>query len=135
MTGITLKPLQRLRTICLAYPETSEVDSWGHPNFRAGKITFATLEVVDGRASIAFRIDPADAALLQKDPQFFTTPYGRGKWISLWAEGADWDLVAKLADDAYHLVALKRMVVAHLRDGPPCPRGWHGSGQDVGRTL
>jgi len=116
------KPLDRLRALCLAYPETSEADSWGHPNFRAGKTTFATYEIVDGRPSLAFRIDPADAALLENNPQFFATPYGRKRWISLWAEGADWNLVEKMADDAYHLVALKRMVVAHLRDGPPCPR-------------
>jgi len=29
--------LTRLRALCLAYPETSEASSWGHPNFKAGK--------------------------------------------------------------------------------------------------
>ena len=29
--------LQRLRLLCLSFPETSERSSWGHPNFRAGR--------------------------------------------------------------------------------------------------
>jgi hypothetical protein len=36
--------LNRLREMCLSFPETKEVSSWGHPNFRAGKKTFATFE-------------------------------------------------------------------------------------------
>ena len=62
----------KLRALCLAYPETSETSSWGHPNFRAGKRTFATFEVVKGRASIAFRVDAVDADLLLRKRQFFS---------------------------------------------------------------
>ena len=41
------RTLTRLRKLCLALPETTEVPSWGHPNFKAGKKTYAVLEVYD----------------------------------------------------------------------------------------
>ena len=46
--------VEKLRALCLSFPETSETSSWGHPNFRAGKRTFAAFERVKGRPSIAF---------------------------------------------------------------------------------
>jgi predicted DNA-binding protein (MmcQ/YjbR family) len=105
--------LERLRAICLAYPETSEVPSWGHPNFRAGKKTFVTFEHVKDRPSIAFRLMPADIGRLLTRTAFFVTPYGRGQWVSLWADGVlDWKAVTGLVDRSYRLVALKRMIAA-----------------------
>jgi hypothetical protein len=53
----TIQPvLQRLRDLCLSLPETSETDSRGHPNFRAGKRTFVTFEWIKVRFSIAFAV-------------------------------------------------------------------------------
>ncbi len=105
--------IDKLRALCLAYPETSETASWGHPNFKAGKKTFVAFEQVKGRPSIAFRLAPRDVERLLTRRQFFVTPYGRGQWVSLWAEGKiDWSAVAELVDRSYRLVALKRMVAA-----------------------
>ena len=105
--------LDKLRALCLAYPETSETASWGHPNFKAGKKTFVAYEPIKGRPSIAFRRAPPDVERLLTRRQFFVTPYGRGQWVSLWAEGTiDWKAVAALVDRSYRLVALKRMIAA-----------------------
>jgi len=106
------KTLQRFRRLCLRLPETSEAGSFGHPNFRAGKRTFAAFEWIKGRPSLAFRLgaDEVDQALLQGD-RFFATPYGRGLWASLWADRAiDWKLVEQLIEQSYRQVALKRML-------------------------
>lgn len=109
----TNQVLQRLRDLCLSLPETSEVSSWGHPNFRAGKKTFVAFERVKGRPSIAFRLEPIDVELLLRRPQFFVTPYGRGQWVSVWADGKlDWRLMTDLLRRSYRLVALKRMIAA-----------------------
>ena len=103
--------MQKLRGLCLSFPETSETSSWGHPNFRAGKRTFATFERVNGRPSIAFRLDHTDVERLLRRRQFFTTPYGRGQWVSVWADAPlDWDFVADLLRRSYRVVALKRMI-------------------------
>jgi len=105
--------LQRLRATCLAMPETTERSSWGHPNFRAGKKTFATFERVHGRASIAFRLDRAGVKRLLRRKQFFITPYGRGLWVSVWADTSlDWRVVGRLLKRSYRVVARKRMIAA-----------------------
>lgn len=105
--------LRRLRQQCLSLPESSEQASWGHPNFRAGKKTFAAFEWIKGRPSIAFRLDPTDVDLLLHRKGFFATPYGRGQWVSLWADGRlNWRLVDDLLRRSYRVVALKRMITA-----------------------
>ena len=106
--------LMRFRELCLALPETTETGSWGHPNFRAGKKTFAAFEWIKERPSFACRIgsDVVDQLLLQGD-RFFSTPYGRGQWISVWADGpVDWQLLQELVEQSYRAVALKRMLAA-----------------------
>jgi predicted DNA-binding protein (MmcQ/YjbR family) len=103
--------VQRLRALCLAFPETSEAASWGHPNFRAGRRTFSTFEIVKGRPSIAFRLDAVAAGLLLRRKNFFATPYGRGCWVSVWVDGrVDWRFVERLLDRSYRTVATRRMI-------------------------
>ena len=109
--------LKRLRARCLTFPETRETSAWGHPNFKAGKQTFVAYEIVGGRPSIAFRMPKPDADRLMARPQFFATPYGRGQWVSVWADGKlDWAMVDHLIERAYRTVALKRMVAAMRSD-------------------
>jgi len=107
------KALERLRRLCLALPEARETVAWGHPVFKAGTKTFAAIEPVKGRPSIAFRLAPVDVDLLLRRPGFFTTPYGRGLWVSAWAdEVLDWSLIGGLVERSYRVVALKRMLKA-----------------------
>lgn len=83
--------LGKLRKLCLALPETSEVSSWGHPNFKAGKRVFVAYEWLKGSVpTIAFRLDPARVRRLTGEKGFVPTPFGRGQ--------------------AYRTVALKRML-------------------------
>jgi predicted DNA-binding protein (MmcQ/YjbR family) len=101
----------RARRLCLAFPESTETASWHHPNFRAGKKTFCTFEIVSGRPSIAFRLSPAHVDRLLRRKHFFATPYGRGVWASLWVDAAiDWKLIASLIERSYRLVASKRLL-------------------------
>jgi len=112
MAKTSAHALDRLRALCLAYPEASETAAWGHPNFKAGKKTFVAFEPINGRASMAFRLPPAEIDRLLTRKSFFVTPYGRGQWVSLWADAAlDWKAVGDLVDRSYRVVALKRMIV------------------------
>lgn len=93
------------------------MQAWGHPVFKAGAKTFAAIETVTGRPSIAFRLDPVDVDLLLRRQPFFVTPYGRGLWVSAWADTTlDWPLIGSLVERSYRVVALKRMLKA--LDGP-----------------
>lgn len=65
------------------------------------------------RPSIAFRLDSTNVDFLLGQKNFFPTPYGRGKWVSLRADvPLDWRFVEKLLGTSYRLVALKRMISA-----------------------
>ncbi len=104
LTSPNEQTLEKLRRLCLALPETSETASFGHPNFKVGKKTFVAFERVKGRASIAFRLEPNEVErLLQRKP-YFATPYGRGLWVSLWADGpVDWGAVETLVERSYRV--------------------------------
>ncbi|MBI1732131.1 MAG: MmcQ/YjbR family DNA-binding protein [Gammaproteobacteria bacterium] len=112
--------LARLRKFCLALPEATETHAFGHPNFRAGKKTFAAYEDCRGRPSIAFKLPREEAAaMLLSDDRFFPTPYGRGLWVSLWADRPlNWPEIEDLLTKGYRGVALKRMLAA-LEKHPP----------------
>jgi predicted DNA-binding protein (MmcQ/YjbR family) len=118
--------LRRVRVVCLALPETSEAGSWGHPNFRAGKKTFAAFEWITGRPSVAFRLNGVDVDLLLHRRNFFETPYGRGQWVSVWTDQrVNWRLVERLLLRSYRLVALKRMIASLEK---PSPRNRRAAG-------
>src|SRR5436190_19847244 len=101
--------LEKLRKIALAFPEATEQISHAHPVFNVRKKCFVAFEPAGARSAIAVRIDPLDAGIFSNDARFFATPYGRGKWISMWADGkVDWRLVAQPVESSYRIVAPKR---------------------------
>jgi len=108
--GSTGRALETLRRLCLALPDVTEAQSWGHPNFRVGKKTFATFEVYRGRPSIAVKVEAGVEQLLIDDIRFFRTPYGGGRgWVSAWVDHeVDWPLLKDLVRRAQALVAQKR---------------------------
>jgi predicted DNA-binding protein (MmcQ/YjbR family) len=114
------KALQALRAICLALPEASEVEAWGHPTFRAGKKMFAAFGEGEEGLTIGLKVGFDRQEELLKDARFFPTPYSaRQGWVSLRIDGTtDWDEVRGLVGEAYRQVALQRMLKA-LEDVAP----------------
>jgi hypothetical protein len=109
----------RLRAICLAFPEVTERLSHGAPTwFVRDKSTFVTL-MVDGHHHNQFphlwcAAPPgAQDELIAAEPEkFFRPPYvgGRG-WLGVRLDGeVDWGELAELCEDAYRVVAPKRLV-------------------------
>src|SRR5215510_13700811 len=99
MKGTTRKPaaplLAKLRRYCLSLPDTSEVEAWGHPNFRVAGKTFAVYEFYRGRPSIAVKSDLDLQEILIEDQKFFRTPYvGNRGWVSIWIDQpVKWDRI------------------------------------------
>ena len=106
------KVLVRLRKLCLALPGVTETGSFGHPNFRVGKRIFVAHEPVQGRPSVAFKLGAEQAtACLVSDDRFFPTPYGRGHWVSLWADSAlNWKEIADLVLRSFRTAAPNRLL-------------------------
>ena len=106
--------LECVRSICLALPESCEVEAWGHPTFRAGKKMFATYGGEPGEPAVHFNVGFDRQDKLLNDDRFFPTPYAAHRgWVSLrLTKKTDWKEVTQLAREAYRQVALKRMLKA-----------------------
>jgi hypothetical protein len=110
-------PLEKLRRLCLALPETTERLSHGEPTwFVRGKKTFVNYANHHHDDRLAFWCaapDGAQDALVGSDPErFFVPPYvGHRGWLGVYLDVAvDWDQITDLVTDAYRVVAPKRLV-------------------------
>jgi hypothetical protein len=109
----------RLRAICLAFPEVTERPSHGAPIwFIRDKKSFATLWEFghhdDDFPHLWCAAPPgAQEALVAAQPEtFFRPPYvgGRG-WLGVRLDGdVDWAEIAEMCEDAYRVIAPKRLV-------------------------
>lgn len=113
-----LRPLTRLRKLCLALPEAHEVEAWAEPTFRVRNKMFAMHAAAgnhhgDGRESVWIKATPPNQSLMvQTAPKrFFVPPYvGPSGWIGVYIDtNPDWDEVRELLTDGYRLVAPKRL--------------------------
>jgi hypothetical protein len=108
--------LKELRASCLSFPESSEVEAWGRPTFRAGKKLFAVFTgSEESRYSVVFKPEPDERDALIADDRFYVPPYfGPSGWLALdfTAAPVEWDEVGELMESSYRQVALKRMLRA-----------------------
>lgn len=110
--------LDRLRRLCMSFPEATERLSHGEPTwFVRGKRVFAMFSDHhhDDRVGFWAPAPPGDqAALVAEDPdRFFVPPYVGGKgWVGVRLDVArvDWGRVAEIVQDAYRTVAPKALV-------------------------
>lgn len=116
--GATDQPLERIRAICRALPEVTERLSHGSPTFfvRDKKTFVMYLDDHHGDGRLALWCAApvgAQAMLVEEEPErFFVPPYvgGRG-WIGVRLDrDVDWDEIAGIAEDAYRMVAPKKLV-------------------------
>jgi len=116
------KPLDRLRKIISAWPETDERISHGSPTFWGGKKTFASFHDDhhgDGRGAVWIKSDfDTQEALVEANPDLFFVPpdVGPSGWTGVELDGeVDWETVARILEDGYRAVAPKRAL--KLLDG------------------
>jgi hypothetical protein len=111
-------PIDRLREICLALPETSEVEAWGEPTFRVKGRIFA-MHASAGTHHGAGR--PAvwilsvsmeqDLVLRARPDRYFKPPYvGPSGWIGAWLDrNPPWSEIAELLRDGWRRRAPKKL--------------------------
>jgi hypothetical protein len=119
--GMPPSPLQRLRTICLALPSATEVEAWGEPTFRCGKIFAMYASAANhhggGRDAVWLKAAPGNQALMVRDrpDRFFVPPYvGPSGWIGVWLDKRpSWNEVAELVEESWRLIAPKKVLKAY----------------------
>lgn len=113
------RPLTRLRKLCLALPETHEVEAWGEPTFRVRNKMFAMYANASnhhgqGRHAVWVKAaKPDQARMVAAAPDtFFVPPYvGPSGWIGIWLDDpAIWTDLDEFLREGYRLVAPKRLL-------------------------
>lgn len=104
--------LDRLRRLCLALPEATEVLTWeDHPTFRVRDKIFVIASATADAITLKATKDDQEA-LVATHPRITPAPYlARGGWVSvdLSGKGLDWAMVEDLVKDSYRLIAPKRL--------------------------
>jgi predicted DNA-binding protein (MmcQ/YjbR family) len=112
------RPLSRLRKLCLALPESHEIEAWGEPTFRVRNKMFAMYASAathhgDGRPAVWCKAGAENQKLMVRaaPDRFFVPPYvGPSGWVGVWLDGrVNWTELADLLRDSYALVAPKRL--------------------------
>lgn len=123
--------LERLRHLCLRFPEAEERVSHGRSTFRArllfavhGGMTKATGDVPARQHphAVLVKVPDADLEALAQDEHFFVPAYyGPAGWLGLDLDAApvDWQEVAELVDASYREVAGPRLVALLDEGGSP----------------
>ncbi|MEM8934015.1 MAG: MmcQ/YjbR family DNA-binding protein [Acidobacteriota bacterium] len=107
-------PLDRLRAIIEAWPETSEKLSHGAPTWWGGRKTFATFDDHHAADRLAVGVKTSfleQEARVEADPEtYFVPPYlGPRGWIGMRLDrDPDWAEVEVLLEAGYRSVAPKR---------------------------
>ncbi|HEY0715325.1 MAG TPA: MmcQ/YjbR family DNA-binding protein, partial [Polyangia bacterium] len=111
--------LERVRAICAALPDTTEVQAWGHPTFRVADKIFAGFGNDESGAAGVVSLGvktPMDlqAALVSSDSRFSIAKYvGKHGWVSMRLAEADdvnWDEIDALIRGSYRLIAPSKLV-------------------------
>ena len=118
--------VDRLRSVCLALPETHEESAWVGTRWRIRKKTFAHVLTIDagwppGYARAVATDGPATvltfessgpelAALSEAGYPFFKPPWRPTVVGMLLADGLDWHEVAELLTESYCVLAPKKLV-------------------------
>lgn len=106
--------IRKLRSMCLALPETTEGSAFGVPVWRAGKKTFACTGHGRDGMTLMFWVGVDRQAMLTADERFQIPAYmGHNGWISIdVTEHADWEEIRALMLESYRHFALRRMLDA-----------------------
>ena len=110
---MAVAPGEQLRAICLALPEATEKEAWGHPTYRVKDKMFAMERADDGRVAVWVKAPPGSQEVLigAAPERFFRPPYvGHKGWVGMRLDdGPDWDEAALLVSRSYRLIAPKRL--------------------------
>jgi hypothetical protein len=115
---VTSAPIDRLRDLCLAFPEAHEVEAWGEPTFRVKNKIFAMYAASDthhgaGRPCVWVKSTHLiqDMLIHEDGSRYFSPPYvGPKGWLGIRLDRRpNWKTVQDLLRDAYLLTAPKRI--------------------------
>jgi predicted DNA-binding protein (MmcQ/YjbR family) len=110
---VTAYALDKLREVCLRFPDAVEAGGVGNPSFKVRDKIFAMQHGHEERPSVWFKApDGVQELLVGSEPaRFFRPPYvGHHGWVAAWLDiPLDWDELADLVEESYRMTAPKRL--------------------------
>ena len=109
--------LAKVRKICLSLPEATEVEAWGAPTFRVGKLFAMYASPTSGHSGgrpavwIYSVVMEQDFVIRSRPDKYFKPAYvGAYGWIGAWLDGSPpWDEIEELLRDAWRRRAPKKV--------------------------
>lgn len=103
----TKQTLARLRKVCLALPEATEVEAWEHPTFRIKNKIFCVYGGYADDPNITLKVGKPALGIFLQDPRFWKASHiGNQGWISMKATGdLNWEELEELIRGSYELIA------------------------------
>jgi predicted DNA-binding protein (MmcQ/YjbR family) len=105
---------EKMRKICLAFPDTKETITWGSPHYRVGDKIFSGIGDEKGKLTIGFKLQMDHAHAIVQDDRFWPSPYvGKHGWVSTEVTSrTNWKQIAAFVAESYGLIAPKAKRVA-----------------------
>jgi predicted DNA-binding protein (MmcQ/YjbR family) len=101
--------LARLRKVCLALPDATEVVAWDHPTFRIRNKIFCVYGGYADAPNITLKVGKPALGIFLEDPRFWKASHiGNQGWISMSAKGdLNWEELEELIKGSYQMIAPK----------------------------
>ncbi len=117
-TRVASTPLDELRKLCLALPQSTEVEAWGAPTFRVGKLFAMYASPAShhsgGRPAVwIYSVSMEQDLVIRSRPdKYFKPAYvGAYGWIGAWLDQKPhWDEIDELLRDAWRRRAPKKVI-------------------------
>lgn len=112
-----------MRQICLALPETKEVETWESPTFRVNDKIFAGIgfgeetvgdETVEVTSTSVKAKDKQKSLLKAGEPFFYPKYVGDKGWIGIvLTKQSDWKMIKEMVIDSWKQTAPKKLVAEY----------------------
>ncbi|WP_436759675.1 MmcQ/YjbR family DNA-binding protein [Streptosporangium sp. V21-05] len=110
-----------VRRVAVALPRTEERIVRDRVTFRVGRIVYVAISPDETSMGFAFPKEER-AALVAAEPERFHMPRPsdeRYNWVRVWLAAIDEAETRELVEEAWRMVAPKRLAAAHLGERPP----------------
>ena len=114
LVGLPAEIHEKVRAVCLVFPEATEKKTWGHPTFRVRDKIFASLGIAeeDDVPVMTMKAAPGEqeSLLAEGHPFFYPKYVGSKGWIGIvLTDDTDWAEIDELVEESYRMIAPKSL--------------------------
>ena len=115
---------EKMRKVCLAFPDAKETITWGSPHYRINDKIFAGIGDEKGKLTVGFKLEMDHAHAIVQDDRFWPSPYvGKHGWVTT-AVGpkTNWKQIQAFVAESYGLIAPRAKRTARKAASKPAKK-------------